>query len=746
MTPEPPPVPPSASSSGETPPVREGDLLFEPSPERIAGARLTAFVDWLRRERGVDFASYDELWRWSVEDLEGFWTAVADHLGLLADRGDGPVLELAPDGGVAGANWFRGTRLSYAEQALSHPPDDLAVIALDEDGEAETITYGELAELVRAVAAGLAGLGVEEGDRVAAVLPNNAAAVVAFLATASLGAIWTSCAPEFGAPSMVDRFVQVSPKVLIAGDGYKYNGRVFEIGDKVRQLRSALPGLGATILVTCLIGVPPSAPSSSGAGGGPGEPGDVVVHWNDLLTGVSGAPAGEEMEWERTAFDEPADAAIALPAVAGAGSVGGTGRVGSVAGGRRLDFDHPLWILYSSGTTGLPKPIVHSHGGIVLEHLKVLALHTNLRRGDRFFWYTTTGWMMWNFLVGGLLVGATIICYDGSPAWPDQDRLFRLAEETQINCLGTSAPFLEACRRSGLSPRAAHDLSSVTSVGSTGAPLSPDGFAWATREIGDDVLVASVSGGTDVCTAFVGTCPTLPVYAGELQCRALGASVAAFGPDGQPVVGEVGELVVTRPMPSMPIYFWGDEDGSRMRASYFDTYPGVWRHGDWVKITERGTCVVYGRSDATLNRGGVRMGTAEFYSVVESFPGVADSLVVDTSQLGEEGKLILLIVPAGPTDRAERDELSASIRAALRERLSPRHVPDAFVYVSKLPRTLNGKKVEVPVRRILLGSSIDSTVSADALADPTALVELVAALRDSGLLHTDDDRDNPDAR
>jgi acetoacetyl-CoA synthetase len=700
---------------------------------------VTAFIDWLRRERGLDFDSYDALWRWSVDDLEGFWTAVADHLGLRADRGDGPVLELAPDGGVAGARWFSGTRLSYAEHALSHPPDDLAMIALDEDGEAETITYGELAELVRAVANGLAGLGVEKGDRVAAVLPNNAAAVVAFLATASLGAIWTSCAPEFGAPSMVDRFVQVSPKVLIAADGYKYNGRVYEIGDKVRQLRSALPGLSATIVVTCLIGVPapPASPSGGAATGtaGAGEPDDVVVHWNDLLTGISGAPAGEEMEWEQTAFDEPAEAAIALPAIAG----------GGVAGGERFEFDHPLWILYSSGTTGLPKPIVHSHGGIILEHLKVLALQTDLRRGDRFFWYSTTGWMMWNFLVGGLLVGATIVCYDGSPAWPDQDRLFRLAEETGINCLGTSAPFLESCRRAGMSPRATHDLSSVTAIGSTGAPLSPEGFAWATTEIGDDVLVASVSGGTDVCTAFVGTCPTLPVYAGELQCRALGASVAAFDQAGNPVVGEVGELVVTKPMPSMPIFFWGDDDGSRMRASYFDTYPGVWRHGDWVKITERGTCVVYGRSDATLNRGGVRMGTAEFYSVVESFPAIADSLVVDTSQLGEEGKLILLVVPAGTTqpgehdERDERDELAKSVRQALRERLSPRHVPDAIVYVSKLPRTLNGKRVEVPVRRILLGASINATVSADALADPTALVELMAALWENGLLPEQDE-------
>ena len=665
--------------------MQEGDLLFEPSAERVANARLTSFVDWLRLERELEFPDYDSLWRWSVTDVEGFWTAVADHLGLRADRGDGPALTLAPDGGVAGARWFAGTRLSYVEHALSHPADDLAVIAVGETGDAEAISYGELRELVKAVATGLVGLGVGKGDRVAAVLPNNAAAVVAFLATASLGAIWTSCAPEFGAASMVDRFVQVAPKVLIAADGYRYNGRVYEIGDKVSQLRAMLPALAATVLVTCL----PGAPGVEGAA----EDTGTVVHWNDLLLSE------------------------------------GDGEFG------RFDFDHPLWILYSSGTTGLPKPIVHSHGGIVLEHLKVLALHTDLRRGDRFFWYTTTGWMMWNFLVGGLLVGATIVCYDGSPTWPDQDRLFALAEELGINCFGTSAPFIESCRRAGMSPRLQHDLSPMTAIGSTGAPLSPDGFAWATNELGDDVLVASVSGGTDVCTAFVGTCPTLPVYAGELQCRVLGAAVEAFDEGGQPVIGEVGELVVTKPMPSMPIFFWGDEDGSRLRSSYFDTYPGAWRHGDWIKITERGTCVIYGRSDATLNRGGVRMGTAEFYGAVESLAGVSDALVVDTSQLGSDGELLLFVVPApAGTSEPEREALTSAIRAAVREELSPRHVPDRIIFVAGLPRTLNGKKVEVPVRRILLGTPVDAAVSADALADPGALDALVESLKGAGLL------------
>jgi acetoacetyl-CoA synthetase len=652
-------------------PVEEGELLWEPGPGRVAGARISGYLDWLREHHGVQAAGYEELWEWSVADVGAFWQTVADFFGLQLT---GVPLVRGPDGGVEGARWFEGAELNYVERALAHPAGDDAVVAVDEDGAIEVLTYGELRELVAAVAGGLAGLGVGRGDRVAAVLPNDAAAVVAFLATASLGAVWSSCAPEFGAPSMVDRFRQIDPKVLIAADGYRYNGRDFDLAGKLSDLRAALPGLTATVLVNCLPG------SEAGAGV------DGVVHWGDLL----GAPPVEEPV--------------------------------------RVPFEHPLWILYSSGTTGLPKPIVQGHGGIVLEHLKAVTLQLDLRRGDRFFWYTTTGWMMWNFLLGGLLAGATIVCYDGAPAWPDQGRLWRLAEEVGITCFGTSAPFLEACRKAGLSPGTELDLSAVHTVGSTGAPLSPEGFAWTAREIGEDVLVASVSGGTDVCTAFIGSCPLLPVRAGELQCRALGAAVAAFDPAGKPVTGEVGELVITEPMPSMPLRLWGDEDGSRLHASYYAAFPGVWRHGDWVKVTDRGSCVVYGRSDATLNRGGVRMGTAEFYRVVESLEEVGDSLVVDTSGLGSEGELVLFVVPAAGAG-ADPSRLREDLRAAIRGQLSPRHVPDRIVLVSAVPRTLNGKKIEVPVRRMLLGTPPGEAVSQDALADPAALAALLEAVR-----------------
>ncbi len=635
---------------------------------------------WLESDKRLDGAAsidYDALWRWSVGNIDEFWQSIADYFAVRFEGGDGTVLARAEGGGVAGAHWFPGARLSYVEHALDHPAEDVALVALDESGDRREITYGELGQLVARARRGLAGLGVGPGDRVAAVLPNGAHAVVAFLATASLGAIWSSCAPEFGAASMVDRFRQIAPKVLIVVDGYRYGGKSFDLADKCDVLRRSLPSLQATVLVPALAG--PAGPAA-----------EAILSWDALLGSADG--------------DSPRP--------------------------ERVDFEHPLWILYSSGTTGLPKPIMQGHGGILLEHLKVLGLHTDVGPGTRLFWFSTTGWMMWNFLVGGLLVGATIVCYDGSPVWPDQNRLWEVAATEGINVFGTSAPFIDSCRRAGLAPRAVADLSRVKVVGSTGAPLSPEGFAWASREIGDDVQVASVSGGTDLCTAFIGSCPLLPVYAGELQCRMLGASVEAYDEDGQAVVGEVGELVISEPMPSMPLLFWGDDDGARLRASYFESYPGVWRHGDWVKITDRGTCIVYGRSDATLNRGGVRMGTSEFYRVVETLPGVADSLVVDTTQLGVVGKLILFVVKAGTSGD---DELVAEIRGAIRRELSPRHVPDTVLFVSALPRTLSGKKVEVPVRRILLGAEPAKVLSADAMADPAALDRLLAAIDAAGL-------------
>jgi len=675
--------------------AREGDLLFEPSPDRIKRAEVTKFMGWLRDRGIVDVNTYGELHAWSVSSVASFWSALADWDGVIwRTPATGEVLTAAA--GAEGAVWFAGAELNYVDHVLRHSEEAPALITLDESGRRRSLSYGELGELAGAVAAGLRRLGVGRGDRVAAILPNAVEVAAAFLATASLGAIWSSCAPEFGASSMADRFQQIRPKVLLVTAGYRYGGREFPLAAKAAELVAALPALTAVVEV----------PAAGGGGG------------TDTAAGADAAGAGGGLE--RGGHGGPAYVTwaelVAEPALL---------RPVAVA------FDHPLWILYSSGTTGLPKPIVHGHGGIVLEHVKAARLHSDFGPGERVFWFSTTGWMMWNFLLSGLLTGATVVCYDGSPVYPDQMALWRMAAAEGLTYFGTSAPFIEACRKAELSPRHEVDLSAVHSIGSTGAPLPPEGFGWAATQIGDDVLVGSVSGGTDVCTAFLHTSPLLPVYAGELQCAALGCAAEAFDPEGRSIVGAVGELVVTAAMPSMPVAFWGDEDGSRLHASYFADYPGAWRHGDWVKRTSRDTFVVYGRSDATLNRGGVRMGTAEFYRVVEAIGGVSESLVVDTTELGRAGELVLLVVADGT---AGVEGLEERIRSTLRERVSPRHVPDRVLFVADLPRTLNGKRVEVPIRRILLGSSPDRAVSRDSLADPESLDRLLAVLRGADLL------------
>ncbi|MPZ81969.1 MAG: acetoacetate--CoA ligase [Actinophytocola sp.] len=639
------------------------ELLWRPDPSRVEASRMAAFRAWLRAERGVDVPDYAALWEWSTTDLEGFWGALAEFLDVTFHT---PPLRVLGSDAMPGAEWFPGATLNYAEHSLRPGPgkadDDLAVLFEREDGLSAQVTYGVLRRQVAAMRAALVELGVRRGDRVVALAPNTPQTLVAFLAAASLGATWSSCSPDFGARAIADRFTQIEPVVLFAVDGYVYNGRAFDVCPTVQQLRDDIPSLRATVLIDYL---------------SPEAALDGAIPWSSLLAEHDGA---------ELAFDP-------------------------------VPFDHPLWVLYSSGTTGLPKGIVHGHGGIVLEHLKTLALHCDFGPGERFFWFTTTGWMMWNFLISGLLVGSTIVLFDGSPAHPDLSTLWRLAERHRVTYFGTSAPYIQSCLKQHLTPGRSQDLSALRALGSTGAPLSPEGFRWIADEVGADVQICSISGGTDLCAAFVGAAPDVPVWLGELSCRMLGAAVAAYDEEGKELTDQVGELVITRPMPSMPIHLWNDPSGARLHEAYFEPYPNTWRHGDWIRITDRGSAVIYGRSDSTLNRGGVRMGTSEFYRVVEGFDEVADSLVIDTSG-NVEGELLCFLVLADGVDLAT---LEPRLRSALRSALSPRHVPDRFIVVAEVPKTLNGKKCEVPVKKILAGTPPERAVSRDALANPDSL-------------------------
>ena len=647
--------------------IQEGRQLWEPSDALDSGCRMRRYMTWLAEAHGLSFADYPSLWLWSTDDPGWFWQTIWDYFEVIAHDKPGEALQQAQ---MPGARWFAGATLNYAEHALRLRGDQPAVVYRREDGASRRLTRIGLYRLTARVAAGLRALGVGRGDRVAAYASNVPEAVAAFLATASLGATWSSCSPEFGVGSVLDRLQQIEPKVLFASPGYHYNGERFDRGRELAEIRRGLPGLAATVLL-------PDGDEDDDA-----ESQQGVIPWAEALGDA------------RELTFEP------------------------------VPFDHPLWVLYSSGTTGLPKAIVQGHGGILLEHLKAVGLHCDLGPEDRFFWYTTTGWMMWNFLVGGLLHGCTIVLYEGSPAYPDLGALWRVAQDERVTYFGASAPYLMSCRKAGLMPGRQHDIGALRAVGSTGAPLPAEGFGWVYQHVKRDLLLGSVSGGTDVCTAFVLSCPLLPVHAGEIQCRGLGCKVEAFNAEGQPVEGEVGELVVTAPMPSMPVEFYNDPDGQRYRDSYFDVYPGIWRHGDWIKLTERGSCVIYGRSDSTLNRGGVRMGTSEFYRVVEGLAEVRDCVVIDTGAMGQPGRLWLFLVLA--EGAALDDELQQRLRKLLRQELSPRHVPDEIHAVPGVPCTLSGKKLEVPIKRILNGVPADEAVNADTLANPETLAPFLA--------------------
>ncbi|HSI81818.1 MAG TPA: acetoacetate--CoA ligase [Solirubrobacterales bacterium] len=659
--------------------TERGELLWTPSAASVEHSHLTAYMRWLAAEREIETGGdYHALWRWSVEQIEDFWESIWDYFELRASK---PYERVLAERTMPGARWFEGAELNVAENLLAgKPAERTAIVHASELRELGELDWSELGDQIASVAAGLRELGVGPGDRVAAYMPNIPETIVAFCATASIGAIWSSCSPDFGPGSVVDRFSQIEPKVLLCVDGYSYGGRHFDRTEVIAGILADLPTVERTVVLPYL--------DRDRAIGALRDP----LTWDELL--ASGAGAGLDFE--------------------------------------QVPFDHPLWVLYSSGTTGLPKAIVHGHGGILLELAKKLHLHVDAHEGDRIFWFTTTGWMMWNFLVGGLLTDATIVLYDGSPGHPDTGVLWDLAADAGITTFGTSASYVAACIKAGVEPASGRDLSRLRAVGSTGSPLAPEGFQWIYDHVGADTWLFSTSGGTDVCTAFVGGVPTLPVYRGELQGRSLGAAIEAWDEEGNPVIDEVGELVITEPMPSMPLFLWGDEDGSRYRASYFEHYPGVWRHGDWIEITSRGTAVIYGRSDSTINRLGVRMGTSEIYRAVQEIDAILDALVIDIPKPGTEGWMPLFVVLR---EGAELDpELVAEIRRRVRERCSPRHVPDALYRIEAVPRTLSGKALEVPVKRILTGTPPEQAASKDSLANPEALdwfVELAAELERS---------------
>jgi acetoacetyl-CoA synthetase len=653
--------------------VEEGTVLWEPSRERREASGLARYLRWLEDRKGLRFDDYNALWRWSVEHLEDFWASLWEFFDVRASAPYSRVLDARK---MPGAKWFEGARLNYAEHAFRRAsPDRPALVVRSESRPPAEISWAALEREVAAIAAGLREMGVRPGDRVASYMPNIPETIAAFLACASLGAVWSSCSPDMGAGTVVDRFKQIEPKVLFTVDGYRYGGKAFDRRAVVAEIARALPSLERVVFLPYL--------DSHAQPEGLPHP----ILFAQLVARTA-----------RLAFEQ-------------------------------VPFEHPLWIVYSSGTTGLPKAIVHGHGGCLLEHFKTVLLQLDVHPGDRYFWVSSTGWIVWNLLVEGLLAGCTLVVFDGNPAAPDAGTVWRLIGETGTAHFGCGAALIAASMKAGVEPARLADLAALQTISVTGSPLTVDGFAWLYAQVKRDLWVASISGGTDIASGLVAGCALAPVRAGEIQCRCLGVAVAAFDEQGRPLVGEVGELVVTAPMPSMPLYFWNDPDGRRYRESYFEMYPGKWRHGDWIRITDRGSCVIYGRSDTTINRHGIRMGTAEIYRAVEGCGEVTDSLVVDLEYLGRPSHLALFVVlrPEVVLD----DALKARIKASIRALASARHVPDEVYAIEEVPRTLTGKKLELPVRKLLLGAPLEKVASPDAMANPRSLgffVELAKRL------------------
>ncbi|WP_240482049.1 acetoacetate--CoA ligase [Ruegeria marisrubri] len=631
---------------------------------------MAEFIQWLLDNRGLRFDDYNDLWRWSVEDLEGFWSAIRDFFDIRFSAACDTVLA---ERKMPGAVWFPGAKVNFARQMLRYAeqsPEFTALVMQSETFGRSEMTWTELSAQVASVAENLRSMGVGQGDRVVAILPNTETAIIAFLATASIGAIWSLCAPDMGDVAILDRFRQIEPKVLVAQDGYVHGGKKIDRRDLLEKVRNGLPSLEHTVLVSVFDDTP-----------------EGTTDWADL-TGDNASLHFED-----------------------------------------VPFDHPLWVVYSSGTTGNPKPIVHGHGGILLEGAKQ-SLHQDLRAGDRFCWLTSSGWVMWNAQFVALGQGATVVMFDGAPNHPDMLEVWRCVARERVNYFGVGAAFITLCAKSGIRPREELDLSALVSLGTTGSPLTSDGYEWVYEAVDPDIWLAPISGGTDLCGAFVGGNPMLPVRAGEMQCRFLGNAVRSFDPQGNELFDEVGELVCAEPLPSMPLFFWGDEDGSRLHDSYFDTYPGIWQHGDWIEITSEGGAVIYGRSDATINRKGLRLGSSEIYQAVEGLDEVLDSLVVDLEYLGRESFMPLFVVTAGvPLD----DALKEKINSAIRSSVSARFVPNEIIQIKEVPRTLSGKKLEVPVKKLLLGGDPDKVVNRDSMANPESFDFFVAYAQEQGM-------------
>ena len=639
--------------------IKEGDLLWNPNDKRKEEAAITDYINWLKTNRNINPETYEELWKWSVNNIEEFWETVWDYYQIKSYTPYETVLkkEVMP-----GAEWFPGATLNYAEHIFKNgKKDKTAIYYKSENIPLLEMSWSKLIDKTASVVAYLKRIGVKKGDRVVAYMPNIPETIIAFLATASIGAIWSSCAPEFGVGSTMGRFKQIKPKVLFTVDGYRYNGKLFNKMKAVTEIVECLPSIEEVVVVPYLN----EKLDTSNL--------EKTVFWEDIME-IPG-----ELTFEKVAFN------------------------------------HPLWILYSSGTTGLPKAIVQGHGGILLSHLSV-NLQANVSSNDRFFWYTTTGWMMWNIVVGAMVTGASVVLYDGSPSYPDLGALWRLAEKTKMTSFGTSPSYILSCMKEGIEPGKTYDLSSLDTFAYTGAPLSPDGFKWINDNVRKDVRIAPSSGGTDICAGIVGATSLLPVHAGEIPCRCLGVSVYSYDDNGMPVKGEIGEMVITKPFPSMPLFFWNDPENIRYKQSYFDYFPGVWGHGDLLKITERGSAVIYGRSDATINRMGVRSGSSEIYNAVEAVPEVIDSLVVDLSGYFHQPYMPLFVVLREGIDLT--DVLKKKINLKIKDDVSPRHIPDDIFLIKEVPRTLTGKKMEIPVRKILLGTPVEKAASVDAMSNP----------------------------